>query len=75
MVILEKGGNSHNLANRCMVADGTCIGYYAVLSDYDEKDDSFCIGHNQRIPSAKVEKVAFCDAMDRLIEVAQKVCA
>lgn len=67
--IIRDGQDHSDKANRCMVETGQCIGYYAVLIDYDEDSDTFCVGWQQRVPAAHVDKVAFFDAMEKLISI------
>lgn len=66
---IRDGRDHSDKANRCIVKDGECVGYYAVLTDYNESSDTFCVGWKQRVPSAQVDEVALYDALSKLIEL------
>jgi hypothetical protein len=60
-----RDGNDHSdKASRCMVEGGICVGFYAILIDYDPVTDTFGIGWKQRIPSKQVDEVAVFDALN-----------
>ena len=68
-VILDDSPEVRKKANRTALADGGCDGYYEVLMNYDPETDMF----DGRIPASKVERVAFFDALDKVIEKAHEV--
>lgn len=56
---MVRDGNDHSgKVNRCVDEDGKCVGYYAILINYDETDDTFCVGWQQRIPANQVDVIA-----------------
>lgn len=63
------GGKEHNnLCNRALDKDGKCIGYYMVLSDYDEVTDTFGGNYKQRIPANLVQEIGILDAGAKLVK-------
>lgn len=64
---IRDGIDHSEKANRCIVKGGECVGYYAVLIDYDETSDTFCVGWKQRVPAAQVDEVALFDFLSQAI--------
>ena len=67
------GGDHSDKANRCIINGGKCVGYYAVLTDYDAKTDTFGVGWKQRIPAAHVDEIAFSDSVSQLIDALEQL--
>jgi hypothetical protein len=64
--VVRDGGDHSDKVNRCIAKSGECVGYYAVLIDYDEASDTFRVGWQQRIPAAWVDEVAMHDAISMI---------
>lgn len=58
--------NSIQKPNRCISKDGSCVGYYSRLSDYNENDDTFGVGYLQRVNSSMVSNVAQFDVVTKI---------
>lgn len=69
------GADHSEKVNRCIVEGGKCVGYFAVLIDYEETSDTFCIGWKQRVPAGKVDEIALFDAISQTIILLQSVAS
>lgn len=59
--VVRDGKDNSKLPNRCLTTDG-CVGYYHVISRYDEESDRF----DEFIPSGQVDEVALFDMITDL---------
>lgn len=64
---VRDGADHSEKANRCIVEGGKCVGYYAVLTDYEETSDTFCIGWRQRVAANQVDEIALFDILSQMI--------
>lgn len=72
---VRDGADHSEKVNRCIVEGGKCVGYYAVLIDYDETTDTFCVGWKQRVPAAQVDEIARFDAISKIITLLQSLAS
>jgi len=68
-VVMDSSPETALKPNRAIRANGVCDGYYEVLTHYNPDTDMF----NGNIPASKVERVAFSEALEKLIEAAKQV--
>lgn len=65
--VVRDGADHSQRANRCLVDGGACVGYYTVLTGYDEGTDSFRSGGAGQIPAGQVDAVAEWDAWEQAL--------
>ena len=65
-IVLDASPETALKPNRAIRANGVCDGYYEVLTHYNPDTDMF----NGKIPASKVERVAFSEAVDKVIAAA-----
>lgn len=65
---MRDGADHSAKANRCIVQDLGCVGYYVILSDYDAETDTFGVGWKRRVPAAQVDEVAVFDITAKALE-------
>lgn len=68
-VVLDSSPETALKVNRAVKATGEVDGYYEVLTHYDPETDLF----NNKIPASRVERVAFYEAVDKVIDAAKEV--